>query len=647
GQVNAVYEIAQTHANAFETLEIPFSITYGNGAPLFQVLDGLVGLAPVGGAAFSDSTSPIPRFNNPFSFHVIAPLDPLRITTTTLPNTSVGASYFQTLQATGGTAPYAFTLASPTGSTFPPPGLTLASNGTLSGTAITAGTYRFTVIVRDSMSPSNSATKDFSITVSPPSATLRTSVSSLDFTAALSGAPPPIRPIQVTASAPGSLAFTITVDNGAAGGVAPAWLQVTPLSGKTPALVTVAVNQADMPVGTYNARIRIAIAGGPAAPIDIPVSLKITNIPAKLESAVKVLRFRGRVPAPGKQTGFVLLYNSGGNGQITYNATVVQKSSWISFVTPSTGLAGPRTPASVRVGIDTTGLAQGIYRDVLRFTSAAGNIDVPVVLRIAPAGLLLDTDKTGVRFSMTEGAFSLASREVKIFNREPSTTLQWTAEVLRGSDWLALASGNGIATALAPGSLKVGVKPAAVSLRAGAYYGLIRITAAGASYSPRYITVVLNVKASNLTSEIDVDRGGAYFTGVVRSTIKPSQTFTLNADSPTAVAFQAAASTDDGNSWLTVSPLASTVSSSKSETLTVTVDPTGLIAGVYTGTVTIATADSSQTLSITFVVVDPLSDAITPASARAAGACSPNRLAVANSGLPNSFAVPAGWPATL
>lgn len=58
-----------------------------------------------------------------------------------LPGGTVGVSYSQTISASGGTAPYTYTVTS--GSL--PQGLTLASNGTLSGTPIASGVANFTV----------------------------------------------------------------------------------------------------------------------------------------------------------------------------------------------------------------------------------------------------------------------------------------------------------------------------------------------------------------------------------------------------------------------------------------------------------------------------------------------------------------------
>ena len=92
---------------------------------------------------------------------------PLEITTTSpLPNGTNTAFYSQTLQASGGTPPYTWSI--PDFSADLPPNLTLATNGILSGTLATTGTFSFDVIVTDAAS--NTAELDgLSLTiVNPP-----------------------------------------------------------------------------------------------------------------------------------------------------------------------------------------------------------------------------------------------------------------------------------------------------------------------------------------------------------------------------------------------------------------------------------------------------------------------------------------------
>ncbi|HTT17813.1 MAG TPA: N,N-dimethylformamidase beta subunit family domain-containing protein [Candidatus Sulfotelmatobacter sp.] len=90
---------------------------------------------------------------------------PLVITTTNLPSGLQNQIYAATLTATGGTAPYTWSLAN--GTTLPA-GLTLSSNGSISGIPTVAGTGAFTVQVSDGGTPPQTATQSLSIVISSP-----------------------------------------------------------------------------------------------------------------------------------------------------------------------------------------------------------------------------------------------------------------------------------------------------------------------------------------------------------------------------------------------------------------------------------------------------------------------------------------------
>lgn len=84
----------------------------------------------------------------------------LAISTTALPAAQANTPYQATIQATGGTAPYVFSLASgPL-----PAGVTLSASGLLAGTATATGTFPLTVKVTDAQN--NQTTASLSLTVS-------------------------------------------------------------------------------------------------------------------------------------------------------------------------------------------------------------------------------------------------------------------------------------------------------------------------------------------------------------------------------------------------------------------------------------------------------------------------------------------------
>ena len=86
---------------------------------------------------------------------------PLTITTSSLPGATAGVSYSDTLGATGGTAPYSWTLSS--GSM--PVGVALQSGGSIAGNTSQSGQFNFTVQVADSGSPRQVVSQPLTLTV--------------------------------------------------------------------------------------------------------------------------------------------------------------------------------------------------------------------------------------------------------------------------------------------------------------------------------------------------------------------------------------------------------------------------------------------------------------------------------------------------
>jgi Putative Ig domain len=122
----------------------------------------------------SDSSTPPQTAQASFSLSV-NPLDGVVISTAALPSGTVGIAYSTTLTATGGTAPYSWTVASGT----LPAGLSLSKGGTISGTPTSAGQSNFTVQVTDSSSPVQNAIKPFSISISAAGLPLTITTASL------------------------------------------------------------------------------------------------------------------------------------------------------------------------------------------------------------------------------------------------------------------------------------------------------------------------------------------------------------------------------------------------------------------------------------------------------------------------------------
>jgi hypothetical protein len=182
GTVGAAYS-AQVGASGGTT---PYAFT-ASGLPAGLSINGTTGAitgTPGGGSiGTSSATIKVTDSTQPTALSATANLSikisssTLAITTTSLPSGTAGLAYpSTTLQASGGVSPYTWSLAS--GSNLPG-GLTLSSAGTLSGTPTTAGSYPFTIVVKDSYSTPNNASAAFTLTIASGAATLTLSPSSL------------------------------------------------------------------------------------------------------------------------------------------------------------------------------------------------------------------------------------------------------------------------------------------------------------------------------------------------------------------------------------------------------------------------------------------------------------------------------------
>jgi len=125
-----------------------------------------------------------------------------------------------------------------------------------------------------------------------------------------------------------------------------------------------------------------------------------------------------------------------------------------------------------------------------------------------------------------------------------------------------------------------------------------------------------------------------------------SHVFNITTGSRKGVAFNAAIAAANGANIFSISPASGVVTSTAPTPVTISANPTGLAAGVYTAEIAVATPARVETLAVTMIVADAPTGGTIPAGARAAG-CVRSSLTATQIGLTNSFSVPAGWPTAL
>lgn len=200
----------------------------------------------------TDSQTPTPATKTA-NLSITVSRAPLSVTTTSLLGGGIGNAYSQTLQATGGTPPYTWSITAGT----LPAGLTLTlSTGDISGTPTATGTSSFTVRVTDSTTPTaGTATAALSITINAALAITTTTLpggsvhSAYSATVNASGG---VQPYAWSVTS-GSLPAGLSINSGT--GV----ISGTPTATGT-SHFTVTATDSESPVVQANAALSIAIA---------------------------------------------------------------------------------------------------------------------------------------------------------------------------------------------------------------------------------------------------------------------------------------------------------------------------------------------------------------------------------------------------
>lgn len=571
------------------------------------------------------------------------------VTPPTLPPATVGVPYKFTFQATGTTLPLSWDI----DNSAAPPGFMIDDpTGILTGTPSVTGTYNFRVHVDALMGFENSVADDVetvTLVVSQPGSG-QVTPTALTFSGLIGGENPPSKVLTVVATS-GSPTFTFTVDSATQASAAPPWLTAGPPQAQsTPGRIAVAVDLSKAPTsaGSYNARIRVAFAGGTTTS-DIPVTLILTTAPQQLSVSPTSLRFN---KANTEQT--ILVRNSGGGGPIGIGAAALGTN-----IISSVKLSASQTPTLIHVTVKPT--SPGSYRSsvglgAMTLLTGPSSAVVPVSYFVPPAGPFLAVDQTGYRFLVRQGTGTSAKKTIRVLNLgDQGTTINWKATLLAGSDFLTLGATSGTATPTLPGAIPLTVITAgAASKTPKGYYGLIQITDSASPSTPQFVVVVLDVEPASTPVAPDPISGGLFFAGVAQGTQPPVQTISVGVSSQSSVPVIAAGSTSDGGTWLSVTPSSASASSASLAQFAVSI-ASGLKAGIYRGELDLAIGTELRVVNVTVVIAPAgttlpsisLTESPNARLVSHAGGCTPTQLAVTQVGMADNFSIPAGWPASL
>lgn len=301
-------------------------------------------------SAFDSSTGTGPYRDATAFTMVVSAAPPIIIAPTTLPNAGVATAYSTTLTATGGNGgPYSYTVV--TGAL--PAGITLATNGTLSGTPTAGGTFNFTPRATDTAG--NTGVNTYTLVVSAPTISIapttlptltRNAAYSQTITAAggtapysyavTSGAAPagvtlsPTGVLSGTPTAAGAYSFTVTATDSSSG--SGPYTGARAYSG-TVQQDTPAIGPATLPAGTAGAVYAqsLTVTGGAGAPYTFAIAGGA--LPGGLALNTSTGQISGTPTAVGSFPVTVQVTDAGAfTGQRVYTITIAPP---VLAITPS------------------------------------------------------------------------------------------------------------------------------------------------------------------------------------------------------------------------------------------------------------------------------------------------------------------------
>ena len=422
------------------------------------------------------------------------------------------------------------------------------------------------------------------------------------------------------------------------------WLSVN-TSGTTAAPLSVSVNPAGLPVGTYSATINVSPPTPGSTAQQIPVVLTVTNDPT-ISASVSSLSFPYQIGQSAAVAARSVTLTSSTGVPLNYTASVATTtctgSTWLLAANANNSLTGMANPKdTLTVSVTTTGLTAANSPCTGTITITATNpatgaavvgspISIPVTLLISTTAQLVLTPPDPPLFVVGFGSPSPAPQTITL-GSTGSDVLTYAVAIQPQGSWLSVNTVGGSTST--GNSLTVSVNSA--GLVAGTYNGTVTVTATGSGSaavvnSPVTIPVTLTVTTGSLTvSASDL----TFPDQVLGGPAPPSQTVTIGSTGQ-PLNYNVVANSNTSVNWLSVSPASGNTSTSG--TLTVSVDGSKLTAGTYTGSIQLTSpgAGNSPTINVHFKV-DPGTFAATPTTltfAEVAGGTAPAAQSVALTG---------------
>jgi uncharacterized protein (TIGR03437 family) len=277
---------------------------------------------------------------------------------------------------------------------------------------------------------------------------------------------------------------------------------------------------------------------------------------------------------------------------VPFTASRPLGDAWLLLPGANPATISATGPLLLPVAVDPGKLTPGTYRSAITLRFADGSIPVPVTFQVT-AGTVLAVSPAVLFFDPSSGAQSVVAglTSSQLLPITASTTTPWLTVSAASNPWQVILNGGKAPPGMAVGTVDVRSSPLAF-----------------VSNSPVQVPAVYLPKSLGSTGPLTAAPATVRFSG--------------SGSQPVVVTGGAFTASSD-QKWLTT-----TVSGS---TLTLAADPSGLAAGSYTATVTVASAGVLQMIPATLTVgtaAAPVLSKLVNAASYAPGGGSPGEIVV-------------------
>ncbi len=379
------------------------------------------------------------------------------------------------------------------------------------------------------------------------------------------------------------------------------WIVLTQQSGSTPGTVGVQINPATLQPGNCTGQITISAPGTSIPTQTIPVNLLVSTNPLiQVPSTGANFTFQTGGSTPAAQN--VQITSSSTALAITAAATPINGGVNFLTVTPAAGT----TPQALALSLNNavlSGLAPGTYTENVTVTSTgAGNSPqtFPVTLVVSNVPIL-SASQTSATFNYQIGQTAPQNQIVTLSSTGAPLNYTVTATNTNCNGFLSATPATG-STQGQPGQsgqIVLAVNTTGITA-AATCTGNVTLSVPGTTNTPLTIPVTLNASTTPLLNASQAAISVTVITGSATIT-QPTISLT-STDGTTPLNFTATASTNPaGLTWLSVTPN----TGSTPNNLILTINPAGLTAGIYQGSISLSSTSPNvpmQTIPVTLII---------------------------------------------